>query len=174
MLDKKRFREVVNVHNSVMAIQLGSNGRVRIPTFGYALDGVNFESFLEYIQSAATENLLENEISKAPSHMNCPVCVAVHNKQYIGIRPLQFVGSGTRYFIAVNFASSSESTDKYIQGIETGLFLQLYQLVLQNYNDVAMADLNLNEWTASLKIPDRHKVWITSDGTIHRGRPPQQ
>ena len=171
-LNQQGFNELTAVHNSVMEIELRRPfGMEFIPTFGYALEGVTFDTFLEYLRSVVTENPLGDLMQDAPPHLNWPVSIAVHERRYLGFRHLGGSSRIPMCFGAIDLARITGSPDMDLDGIETGFFLQLYEWVLRERQG-AMGSGDMSGWVNRLPIPDEAKVWITTDGRIHRGQIP--
>jgi hypothetical protein len=168
ILNAQAFEELIAVHTSVMEIELRRPyGMEFIPTFGYAIDGVTFDTFLTYLQSAVGNNLLGVEDNA--KQLNWPLVIAVHGRRYLGFRHLGGSSGNPMCFCAVDFSRQTEGSEEAdVVGIETGYFLQLYEWVLRERLN-AMKSTDLFWWFNRLAIVDDGKVWITPDGVIHRG-----
>ena len=165
-MEKSDFEHLLDVHASVMEIELLGGGAAFIPTFGYGLSGVTFDTFLGYIQDALASNRLG--AADAQKHLNWPVCVAVQRRNYLGMRPL--VGETGRpfAFCVVDLSKATEEWAKPVDGIETGFFLQIYTEILRLKRD-ALKDASLYEWFNKLPVADGGKASVTPDGNIHKG-----
>lgn len=165
MLNQQGFNELTDVQTSVVSVQGGGF----IPTFGYALEGVTFDTFVGYVATVVTQNPLGNVIQGLPLHLNWPVCIAVQNRRYLGFRHLGGRTANPFCFCAIDLSQSTNSSlDLDIDGIETGYFLQIYDLVLHDPCNSMWSDI-LFTWFNQLPVADSGKVWITTDGQIHRG-----
>jgi hypothetical protein len=164
-LDQDEFGKLLAVYRSVLEAEVGWG--TFIPTFGYALKGVTFETFLTYIQQAARDNALQAPDDK--KHVNWPLCVAVQERKYIGFRAKTGVGRPFGYY-ALDFSKVTDQS-LAIEGIETGYFLQFYSHVLKE-KILPMSQSTLDDFFHALPIADEGKAWVGTDGTVHRGRVP--
>ena len=92
-LDEKGFGDLLNIQRSLVSVMGPPSNH--IPTFGFALEGVSFSSFVGYLQVAVQNNALNEEGDNRA--FNWPVCVMVQDKHYLGVRPVQRMAeSGAR------------------------------------------------------------------------------
>jgi len=165
-LNSEAFEDLMAIHRSVMQIELQFGGGF-IPTFGYAINGVTFDSFVTYIQRALSENRLGVEDNR--KHLNWPQMIAVHERRYLGFRHLGGSNKLPMCFCAIDFSRQTEqSGEADLIGIETGYFLQFYEWILREGRN-AMNSPTMRMLFNRLPIVDDGKVWITPDGITHRG-----
>jgi len=166
MLNAASFEELLNVNHSLVG--MGPSQLGFVPTFGFALDGVSFSTFIEYIQSAVRENRLQRE--EEYREANWPVCIVVQARNYLGLRPIQCMAGGPGMgFCAVDFTRLQRPADQSIDGIETGHFIDIYGSLLSDPGFAMFAE-NVYSWFNQLPIEDAGKVWVTPDGEAHLGR----
>ncbi len=167
-LDKNGIERLIRLHSSVAQIELDSGAF--IPTFGYALDGASFETFVKHLSDAIRQNAICGETA-ASKLMNAPVCIAVENQHYVSIRPLHFVVDPPPYLFAVDLTKMRTECANDLVGIETGLFLQFYCEILQNRWN-SLPDCAIYEWFNKIPVDNSGKVFIDPDGNVHRGKIP--
>lgn len=167
-LNAQTFDELLGVHCSVMEIELRHPyGGEFIPTFGYAIEGVTFDTFITYLQAAVQNNRLG--IDERARHLNWPLMIAVHGRRYLGFRHLGGSTENPMCFCAIDFSRQTVGSEEAdLVGIETGYFLQLYEWVLRERLN-AMKSNDLFWFFNRLPVVDDGKVWITPDGVIHPG-----
>jgi hypothetical protein len=163
------FRAFLDVHTSILRLEGRGGGRVFIPTFGYGLTGVAFSTCVTYLKKAVKANRLK--VDAFQRHLNWPVCVAVQDKNYIGVRPLHLTTGKPIAFLLANFTNVQGKEAEPPDGIETGIFLDIYGEVLRLKRD-ALHDASLYEWFNNLPLQPAGKVWITEDGVSHNGNIP--
>lgn len=163
-LDEKAFGEVLKIHRSVLGLERLRSG-VFIPTFGYGLKGVTFETLVEYIQAAAIEN--EIGASDHQRFLNWPFCVVVQERNLIGIRPLKSETNRPFNFCVVDLKRVRDKK-ALLDGLETGFFLQLYLDVLKGRSE-SLIDGVLYTWLNGLPIEDDAKAWVSPDGEVGFG-----
>ena len=168
--DQSHFHQFLDIHTSVEQLNRHGNGKVFIPTFGYGLDGVTFDTFAGYIQGAVNDNRLQ--VPEFQKHLNWPVCVAVQAKNYVGIRSLRIVTSQLIAFCLVNLAELEDPQVADPNGVETGIFLDIYAEIVARGRE-PLADATLYEWFNKLPVRQAGKVWVTEDGAIHTGNIPE-
>ncbi len=162
-LEEANFKQFLDIHTSIAKLECG--GQVSIPTLGYGIIGVTFDTFLTYIQNAIEENRLD--VSAEDKHLNWPVCVAVQNRNYLGIRSCGGKSDVPHVFCVVDFSKAIDKSAQPIDGIETGVFLYWYTKILESGLH-ALEALALYEWFNRLPIAPEGKAWVTPDGVIHR------
>lgn len=160
VLDQIRFNELLELHQSVRNINRGCYGS--IPTFGYALTGVAFETFVNYLAQSIRENrIATSEIySTADSYQNLPTCIAVQSANYIAITPS--VPTGDWYCCAVNYAGTGDA-----DGFETGVFIELYSRLIEPHRTAFLESREVSNWFNLQNVPT--KCYISQDGTIAYG-----
>jgi hypothetical protein len=168
-MDKSGFEDFLNVHISVIMLEAIGQGKVFIPTFGYGLTGITCQTLANYLQVALTTNRLK--VSSPRLHLNWPVCVAIQSRNYIGVRPLHLTSGKPLAFCIADFSKVQEASAGSFDGIETGLFLEIYSGVLLNKRP-ALDDSNLYNWFNGLPLTDAGKIWVTEDGVSHTGNIP--
>lgn len=168
-LDKVNFDQMMDVHDSIIKIDFRSVGGF-IPTFGYGISGVTFETFVTYLQDALARNRFgaDREGLKA---LNWPVCIAVQDRNYFGIRPLSGPTNFLDCFCAVDFRRALDTAALPIDGIETGFFLQIYSEILREGKG-SLGASDMYAWFNSLPIAPEGKVWLRLDGTATNGNIP--
>lgn len=169
VLNEQTFDELLSVHGSLVEMAAATGPSYDFtPTFGFALSGVTFPTFVEYLQSAVRCNRL-NESADARC-LNWPVCIAVQDRNYVAVRPLQQMrDSGCRIgCCAIDFTKLQGPVDERIDGIETGHFIEIYNAVLREPPFPLFAE-NLYSWFNRLPIEEGGKVWVTPDGETHHG-----
>ncbi len=168
-LNRETFEALLNVHGSLVEMALASKHASITPLFGFALNGVEFSTFVDYLRSAAGDNRLN--LDDKIRYLNWPVCIAVQHQNYIAVRPLQMMAnSGCQLGIcALDFGKSQSESDECIDGIETGYFVETYNRVLCEGDHALFAEA-LYSWFNGLPIDDEGKVWVTPDGTAHHGK----
>jgi len=162
-LDRARFDELIEMHLSVRAVNRGVFGT--IPTFGYALSGVTFETFSEYL----AETIKANRIATSPvysqedAYQNLPTCVVVQEGNYIAVTPNQKDGRDW-YCCAIKFVGSD-----YSDGMETGTFIDVYSRLIEPGGCAALGSGAVCSWFNRQQVPDTSKVYIGKDGVIRQG-----
>jgi len=86
-LDGDDFLDLLKVHASVTELALKSTSRLVIPTFGFGLEGVTFESLTCYLQQAVISDRLGCKAARLPLSVNWPDCIAIQARNLIGVRP---------------------------------------------------------------------------------------
>jgi hypothetical protein len=164
-LGKKDFEAFLDVHTSILELEAVGQGQAFIPTFGYGLKGVGFSKCLGYVRGAVKTNRLK--LDSPHKHLNWPVCVAVQEKNYIGVRPLHLL-IGQPAFLLADLTKLQDENAEPLDGIETGIFLDIYSEVLRLERD-ALVDTELYAWFNQLPLQPEGKVWVTEDGVAHKG-----
>ena len=165
-LEKSDFDDLLNIHRSLIDLEFQKPGQVFIPTFGYALQGVTFDTFVSYLRQAIIENPLGLDNDK--KLLNLPVCIAVQSRNYLAVRPFARPTGSIDCVCAINLAMAIESDKHPADGIETGFFLQIYSEVLRLRIGALNAGI-LYEWFNNLPLKPEGKMWITVDGEVHQG-----
>lgn len=165
-LNQATFDEMIDIHTSVERIELAQSGPVFIPTFGFALQGVTFDSFLGYVSEVARQNPLE--IEEGDQFLNWPLCIAVQDRHYLGFRHLGGSPENPFCFCAIDLNQVTDASLGEVDGMETGYFLNFLEWVLQERKNAMKSDV-LFPWFNQLPISDEGKAWITMDGEIHYG-----
>ena len=165
-MDQRNFDKLLDVHISLIDIELRSGGGVFIPTFGYGLCGVAFETFLTYLKNALTSNRLN--VADNQRQLNLPLCITVQKHNYLGIRPLRSTPGNPDAFCVVDFSKATDQKAQPVDGIETGFFLHFYTEVLRS-RTLAIEDTMLYQWFNNLPVGNDGKAWVTPDGVIHPG-----
>jgi hypothetical protein len=152
MLDNDRMNEILVVWDDVSWLCL--------PTFGFAFDGVQFHTFVEYLSKAIRER---------PNGL--PECIAVHRKNYLFVRsyyrgvqpadPCRHRPADLQ--LAVNFGEDGSA-----RGRAAGTLLHLYLNRLKSRLDFD----HLSHWFNKLDLPEDSKLSISDDGEITRGNCP--
>ncbi len=176
-LQKKGFKELLDVHESLMRIEKASCPDAFIPTFAYALEGVRFRTFLKYVQKGIAENPLG--FDEPMRCFNLPVCVAVQAKSYVGVRATICAAGMPIHYCAVNLSVEGDDADEPPSGLETGYFLEIYTAALDDKRDTGVLvhtrgihPSRLYSWFNDLEVAANRKFWITADGTINKGKIP--
>jgi hypothetical protein len=121
------------------------------------------------LASVVRDNPLASAVEGAPAHLNWPLCIAVHDTKFLGFRHLGGLVDNPMCFCAADFSRQTpDSEERDLLGIETGYFLQFYGWLLREGRN-AMQSHDLLWWFNRLALADGAKVWITTDGVIHRG-----
>jgi hypothetical protein len=154
-LDERNFGQFLEIHNSLMRLDLN------IPTFAYGLTGVRFDTFAAYIQNAVTANRRESR----GASVNWPFCIAVKSQRYFGVRDIVSVQNKTPRFFLLDFNRAEESGFAH-DGIETGYFVQMYSLMLQDRSGLVS---QLAAWFNGLPVSAPGKVCVLEDGRMHTG-----
>ena len=162
-LNKEGFSDVLKIHRSVLKLERSG---VFIPTFGYGLKGVNFESVVKYVRSAVRKNKINAQPKQR--HLNWPFCIAIQQQNLIGIRPLVSETDRPFHFCVVDLKRVTDK-EALLDGLETGFFLQLYLDVLKGRSE-ALIDGVLYTWLNDLPIKDDAKAWVSPDGEVGTGR----
>jgi hypothetical protein len=137
-----------------------------IHTFGFALNGVLFTTFADYVVEAIKANTLH--IVEGWQALSLPVCVAVQEQHYVGIRAARRRSESTPlYYCIVKFSDGRD----ILAAQETGVFIQFYSLLLERRHDGLEAE-SLYEWFNRCEVSFVDKVWIEPDGTKHEGQIP--
>ena len=161
-LEDREFKQLLEVQDSVSEVQNSDT----IRTFGYALDGVKFGTFLDYISMAVIANRL-GLTDPAERDVNWPFCVVVQSRRYIGICPAR-----SNEFIAVDFTKAKEESFGS-DGVETGMFLWFYTKVLEGISGLSgISSTFVHNWFNSIEIESDGKAWVDTSGTIHYGNIP--
>ncbi len=162
-LDAQRFQELLDLHESVREVDRGT-GSGGIPTFGYALTGVEFETFVNYLSDAIREHRLGQ---KCPSHgqfdafRNLPTCIVVQDQNYIAVTPSR-IGRHPWRCCAVKFAGTADA-----DGLETGKLIEIYGQAIEPNRATGIQSDWLIDWFN--RQESSTKVHIGQDGEIHRG-----
>lgn len=171
-LDKDNFEGFLDIHASVMKLELMSGGRVRVPTFGYGLTGATMPYLANYLRDALGQNRLRAEGIEAAPTLNWPFCLAVQSRNIIGLRPQMGVpGEKKDYpycFCLADLTKATDATALPVDGIETGFFLHFYSLMIRNQRD-NLTTVGVYNWFNNLPLSPDGKLWIAPDGTITQG-----
>jgi hypothetical protein len=166
-LKKDKWNEMIKNHNGVLSLATSQNTVVR--TFGYALKGFKFATFLKYVSECIKRN--SNGFRNAGRLINMPVCVAVQSENYLSIRPMS-PGRGPWYLYAVNLQKLHNNHSNDVDGLETGYFLTAYKESLHGKGQ-NLDTTSVFEWFNSLKMTEpKGKAWINPSGKLSYGDAP--
>jgi hypothetical protein len=117
------------------------------PLLGFVYEGWLFDTFCEKITPFA------NDMS------SLPIAIAVHERNYLAIRPTQ---CASPVYFAIDFSRSNPASP----GMATAYFMNVYALLLKNDG---ILDGPLWSWfTDTLTIvPPEARKWLTADGILH-------
>jgi hypothetical protein len=139
-----------------------------IAVFGYGLSGVTFKTCVNHIASSLKKSEGNGE---SVLFYHLPQCIAVQDQNYVGVLPSSYGEGVPCAFCMLDLKRSEDKDAPYPDGMETGIFLQIYGHVLKKNSGVLSAK-NLYSWFNKLPIADAGKVWITEDGKINKGNIP--
>jgi len=162
-LNKQHFEQLCNVHNSLAHLRPTDDSPI-IPTFGYALNGVSFKRFAEYSAAVVKANFLKCPASKEV--FNLPVCVCVHDKRYLAIRPSSLHEGISEALCLVDCSKAKDALSKRL-GTETGMFIEFYKAAFLDQHPYALEPYDVYPWFNSLEVLPGGKLWIGSDGEVH-------
>jgi len=154
-LNEEEFKRFLGFQDSVTGLYDSSP----IPIFGFALDGVKFKTFLEYVKGTVRENRkqLSDHIER---DVNWPFCIAVQGQKYLGI-----CVSGRSRFLAIDF-SKAKSEDLRSEGVETAMFLHFYSSIFER-GSVNLCSGSLFRWFNAIDVESGGKAWVDTEGNIH-------
>jgi hypothetical protein len=147
-LDNQQFNSILEAWEHVTWLQ--------VPTFGYAFDGVQFSTFVDYITNA---------IKQQP--LGIPDCIAVHRANYLFVRegytgqPRNGWHSHAKLQLAVNFGDT-------MPGLAAGTLLQLYLDRLRS----PIGFNHLKHWFNNLQVPIDSKLSFSDEGAVTTGNLP--
>src|SRR5206468_3667720 len=131
--------------------------------------GASFNTFLGNLCEAIQDNSLA--LDDEAKLNNVPFCVAVQEEHYLAVQPTMGWQDVPFYLCAIDLSKLMDSNLPSIDGIETGLFLEIYGEVLRQRRDGAL-NINLYSWFNKLPIDATGKAWIARDGKVSRGEIP--
>jgi hypothetical protein len=146
-LDRQNAGQVVDVWKSTRPL--------KIPTVGFAYEGVRFDTLLSHIQEYAP-----------PESPDWPVCIAVHDRNHLTLRPSHWGSSFPFDTYAVNFAALGPEGF----GMATAYFFRWYSWLLTHTHGITPGQAF--DWFNRLALPDEAKRWIDKDGVMHSGNIP--
>jgi hypothetical protein len=144
-LKKNEYKHIVSVWRSMLAF----NSPAR--TFGFAFDGVAFKTFCAYLSQS-----INNDVGGLPE------CIAVHTKNYIGIRPISH--ESQPFYFAVKFPPG-KGFEKFA-GFATGYFLHYFEEAVRNKSTTVAAHKG---WFNQFDLPAASKIAIAPDGQMIPG-----
>jgi hypothetical protein len=122
-----------------------------VQTMGFAYEGMTVDTFLQH-----ATRLFGTDTA------NLPVCVAVHDRNYQGIRPTTFAGDAGLPFFVLRFEAFGPTGT----AMSTAYFMQWYYWLLTNRS----LDLShLKDWFNRVPLPADAKYRLMSDGSILPG-----
>jgi hypothetical protein len=166
-LNLARFRELVAMHASVRKVNRRVAGS--IPTFGYALRGVNFETFIGYLSDEIKRNRIaidDPKFGTADSYQNLPACIVVQDRNYIAVTPCLTFG-GPWYSGVVKYPRS-----KFPNGTETGMFIDLYSGLIRPGFGVSLGPMEVVGWFNRQDVPSEFKAYVDMNGDVQHGNMP--
>ena len=146
-LNKADLEQVVDVW--------GSTRPMRVPTLGFAYEGMTFDTFVGHLADHVRLN------SSSP-----PFCIAVHDRNYLSLRATHWGENCPYPCFALDFSHLGEQGF----GMATAYFLQWYFWLLTREAQPNITEYQALTWFNNLNIDDAAKRWIDSDGTVHIGR----
>jgi hypothetical protein len=166
-LDRRGFNELLSIHESVRTVNSGVPGR--IPTFGYALTGVGFATFTDYLAETIKENRIariDPRFTAADANQNLPTCIVVQEENYIAVTPSD-TRAGEWFCGAIKYPRS-----QFPDGTETGVFIDLYSGLIQPGDGSTLNLYHLSGWFNRQQVPVECKVYIDQHGGIRNGDMP--
>jgi len=146
-LDKATFQQILDVWETTYWLP--------VPTFGFAYEGVDFTTFLRYLESAMKG-----------SQCGVPECIAVHRQNYICLRsPYRLVAPSpdrhrpAKYQFVIDFGLSKEAV-----GNAAAVFLDSYLRWL--YWPREDVEAHLPSWFNNLQLPNQAMARIDDVGNI--------
>jgi hypothetical protein len=154
-LNQDEFNGLLQIQDSVRGLYSSTT----FPVYGYALDGVKFETFFNYVAATVRENRF-NADAAYERDVNWPFCVTVQKQRYFGICP-----SRSSLYLAVDF-SKSKTEEMRTDGIETGVFLFFYGSGFVKHSTM-LTETAAWKWFNRIEAEPTGKAWIDTTGTIH-------
>ena len=131
-----------------------SNRLLSIQTMGFAYEGMMPETFIQH-----AIRLFKNDTA------NLPVCLAVHSRNYLGIRPATYaLGQNLPFFLLKFGAFGADGA-----AMATAYFLQWYSMLL---NKSPLELHYVKDWFNRVQLPTEAKCRIMSDGSVIEGDMP--
>lgn len=169
-LDKAGVEGVLDVNASVTGL-FGRGQGAYVPTFGYGLTGATIETLAEHLMAApAADRVAREGLGVLPAHLNWPVCIAVQNRNIIGIRPRGNITGDNMpvYFCLADLAKPVPGQTAAVNGFETGLFISWYGAWLNKRDDV-LCTRSVYQWFDQLPLLPDGKIYVSSEGTVSHG-----
>jgi hypothetical protein len=158
------FERLLKIHASVLSC-CGD----KVPTFGYGLTGATMPTLAEYLQDA----IAGKEVVDGSPFMNWPLCIAVQERNVVGFRPHGSVAGEKDMpfcFCLVDLTKLTNSSATPVDGLETGLFLELYSWMIRDQD--CFPRVEVYRWFNNLPLLPDGKMWVAPDGKINKGEIP--
>lgn len=144
-LEHREFRDIQEVWADVWWIP--------VATFGFAFDGVAFQTFINYLQESMRSD---------PAGL--PQCIAVHRQNYVFVRSGYSLAEDkpswhrpAKYQFAVDFGAHPET-----RGLATAYLLDWYLRCLRGNDDA----VSVERWFSQLSLPAGSRVRFSTVGDI--------
>ncbi|HMQ15940.1 MAG TPA: hypothetical protein PKC49_08200 [Phycisphaerae bacterium] len=154
-LNEEKYGEVRKLQDSLWPLP---SVRGCIPVFCYALDGVTFDTCVDYV--AAT-------LRDTKSILAIPHCIVVQERHYLLVRPVNAPDKNGFQVYAVNLQEPKAEGDQCVDGLETGMFLELYKQTMRSRHD-AFDGRALRGWFDRVKTSGCTCVSIDLAGNTSR------